>query len=173
VAVELLALPGRKASTLGQMQKLVARLSLGPVRTTVQAYRFWGGEDVADPDIAPEIRRAAASRADLVIAKSIGTLIAVEAVRAGLSPKACVFMGVPLRRLQALGLVELLERHLDVIPTLIVQQTGDFNGSFADLAALAGRTGGEVREIPGEDHLYEDIDLIAPLVEPWVSRVLA
>jgi hypothetical protein len=173
VAVELLALPGRKESTLRPMQGLIARLSLGQALATVQTYGFWGGEDVADPDIAPEIRRAAASGAGLIVAKSIGTLIAMEAARAGLSPKACLFMGVPLRRLEALGLVGLLESHLRRIPTLIIQQTGDFNGPFVDLAPLALQAGAEIREIPGDDHLYEDLDLIAPLVDQWLAAAVA
>jgi hypothetical protein len=155
------------------MQGLVARLSLGQVHATVQTHGFWGGEDVADPDIAPEIRRAVASGADLIIAKSIGALIAMEATRAGLSPKACVFMGVPLRRLEVLGLVGLLESHLRRVPTLIIQQTSDFNGPFVDLAPLAARAGAEMREVPGGDHLYEDLDRIAPLTDQWLAEAVA
>lgn len=167
--MRVLGLPGRKPSTLPQMQALLA--ALGLPEAPVQAYGFWGAADVTNPDISPEVMAAAASRAELVVAKSIGTLVTALAERDhGFAPKACVFLAIPLRRFEALELVPLLEAHCRMTPTLVVQQTDDYNGPYAQVARIvAPHPLCQVVEIPGGDHLYEDVDLIAPLVRPWLE----
>jgi hypothetical protein len=165
--VKLLGLPGRKSSTFQHMLDLTSRLRLGQDEAVVQAYGFWGPKDDPNPDPAPEARIAAESRADLVIAKSFGTLVTMVAGRdLGFAPPACVFLGTPLRR--SPDMAALLVAHLSAVPTLLIQQTSDFNGSFAEVAAVAARAPSAMAlEIPGDDHLYEDLDAIAPLIEAW------
>lgn len=168
--MKLLGLPGRKDSTYAHMVDLIARVRIGQDDAVVQTYGFWGPEDHPDPDPRPEARTAAESGADLVIAKSFGTLVTMIAARDhGFAPKACVFLGTPLRRASDMGMR--LAAHLSAIPTLLIQQTADFNGAFEEVAAVAGRAPSALAlEIPGDDHLYEDIDAIAPLVEAWWAR---
>jgi hypothetical protein len=151
------------------MQALLAAVGLG--HAPIQAYGFWSEADHPNPDVGPEVALAAASGADLVVAKSIGTQVAMLAGRDhGFAPAACVFMATPLRRLEALGLVPLLEGHCAARDTLFVQQTADYNGAFADMAAIVGRHSRcWIAEVPGGDHLYEDIDLIAPIVRAWLD----
>lgn len=151
------------------MQALLAALGFDPA--TIQAYGFWSEADHPNPDVGPEVSVAATSGADLVVAKSIGTQVAMLACRDhGLIPDACVFLATPLRRFEALGLVPLVETHCAAIDTLFVQQTADYNGAFADVARIVGRYPRcRIAEIPGGDHLYEDIDLIAPIVRAWLD----
>ena len=168
--MHLLGLPGRKQSTLTQMVDLVGAIGVGQTRSHVQAYGFWGGEDVDNPDVEPEARIAAASGADWVIAKSFGTLVAMTAVGwGGFAPSRCVFIGTPLARLEATGL-DLLEAHCARTPTLFIQQTADFNGPFA---ALADRVSGGGRthcvEVPGGDHLYSDLPPLVDAIEAWLT----
>lgn len=165
--MKLLGLPGRKASTQGQMIELLGAVRLGQSETAVQAYGFWGHEDVADPDVTGEASIAAASGAQMVIAKSIGTLVCMLAEeRHGFAPDRCVFYGVPLRRLEAKGELDLLVAHCRRTPTQIIQQTADFNGAFADLAARVSPWARCV-EVPGEDHLYSDVAPLAAAIEAW------
>lgn len=165
--MKLLGLPGRKSSTFQHMIDLTSRLRLGQDEAAVQAYGFWGPVDDPNPDPAPEARIAAESHADLVIAKSFGTLVTMIAGRDhGFAPPACVFLGTPLRR--SPDMTALLAEHLAAVPTLLIQQSADFNGHFAEVAAVAAQASSAVAlEIPGGDHLYEDIDAIAPLIEAW------
>jgi AcrR family transcriptional regulator len=167
--VRVLGLSGRKPSTLPQMQALLAALGLGDA--PIQTYGFWKEADHPNPDVGPEALIAAASGAELVVAKSIGTQVAMLACRDhGLAPDACVFLATPLRRFEALDLIPLLEGHCVATDTLFVQQTADYNGAYADLARIVRRyPRSRIVEIPGDDHLYEDIELIAPIVRAWLD----
>jgi hypothetical protein len=151
------------------MQALLAALGLG--QAPIQTYEFWREADHPNPDIGPEVAVAATSGADLVVAKSIGTQVAMLACRDhGLAASACVFLATPLRRFEALGLVPLLETHCAAVDTLFVQQTADYNGAFADVARIVGRYPRcRIAEVPGDDHLYEDIEPIAPIVRAWLD----
>lgn len=134
----------------------------------MQEYRFWGTEEVADPDPAPEAVIAAASGADLVIAKSFGTLVTMTAAsRHGFKPARCVFIGTPLLRLQGAGL-DLLTAHCARTPTLFIQQTADFNGAFDALSkVVAGTEHIACAEVPGDDHLYSDLPRLVEVIEEW------
>jgi hypothetical protein len=151
------------------MKALLAALGLR--EAAIQAYGFWREADHPNPDVDPEALAAAKCGADLVLAKSIGTHVAMLACRDhGLDPGACVFLATPLRRFEPLGLIPLLENHCASVDTLFVQQTADYNGPFAELAQIVGPYPRcQVAEVPGGDHLYEDIDIIAPIVRAWLD----
>ncbi len=170
--MKVLGLPGRKPETLGQMQGLMDRLEIGQTEAVVRPHSFWDRADVSNPDISPDPLAVSVSAADLVISKSIGALIVMLARdRHSFAPQACVFLGTPLARFVAEGWVPLLEAHCAAIPTLFIQQTADYNGAYRDLAAIVARHPlCTAREIPGGDHLYEDLELIAPLIEAWVNE---
>ena len=165
----VLGLHGREPSTRFQMEALLAALGAGA--EAIQAYGFWEDADYSDPELGLEAAVAGASGAEVVVAKSIGTLVTLLAGRDhGLAPKACVFLATPMRRFQAQGWVSLLEDHCAAIPTLFIQQTDDFNGAHADLATVvAPHRECRALEIPGADHLYEDIGRIAPPVRDWLA----
>jgi len=165
--MKLLTLPGRKPSTLEPTQRLLAALGLDA--HTIRPHGFWSAPDVNDPDIAPEVLAVAASGAELIIAKSIGALITMAAWRDhGFAPRACLFLGTPLKRLEALDLVPLLQAFAAAIPTLFIQQAADFNGAHAELARRVGRAA-LTAEVPGDDHRYEDIDAILPFATAWLD----
>ena len=169
--MKLLGLPGREPSTLGQMQGLLTRLEVGQTETEIRRHAFWETE-WTNPDLLPEAQVVGDLAADLVVAKSIGTLIAMlAAARHGFAPTACIFIATPLNRLVAEQGLGLLAAHCEAIPTLFLQQTDDFNGAYAPLAELVTRHPRcTAVEVPGDDHLYEDLDLIAPLIEAWVNE---
>lgn len=167
--MKLLGLPGRLESTHVQMVDLVNTVRLGQSRTSVQTYGFWTGGDSSDPNIAPEAEIAALSGADVVFAKSIGTLVAMLAAdRHGFSPEKCVFLGTPLRRMKAKGELELLRSYCRRTPTLFIQQTDDATGGWAELAAFVAPWSSCV-ELAGDDHLYADAAGLAAVIEAWVA----
>jgi hypothetical protein len=151
------------------MQALFA--DLGLPETSIHTYGFWPAGEVPDPDPYPDADEVGRRGADLVVAKSFGTLVAMLARRDhGLAPRTWVFLATPIRRFEAQGWIPLLKAHCAVAPTLFVQQTDDFNGPYADLAGLvAPYPQCRVVEVPGGDHLYEDIATVAPPVRAWLA----
>ncbi|MFD3264253.1 hypothetical protein [Phenylobacterium ferrooxidans] len=170
--MKVLGLPGRKPETLGQMQALIDRLEIGQTEAVVRPHSFWDRADVSNPDISPDAQAVSESGADLVISKSIGNLIVMLAGdRHGFAPQACVFLATPLARFIPEGWIPLLEAHCAAVPTLFIQQTANYNGAYRDLAAIVARHPlCTAREIPGDDHRYEDVELVAPLIEAWVNE---
>jgi hypothetical protein len=163
--VRILGLPGRLPETFDHMQALLASLAEASDVVEAQRYGFWDG-GVADPDFAGEARRAAASAPESVVAKSLGCLVAMEACAVhGLTPRACVFIGVPLRRLEAEGRADMLARHASAIPTLFIQQPDDPTGRLADLARRV--PGAACRTASGDDHVYSDLAELARFVRSW------
>ena len=166
--MSLLALPGRKPETLTWMRALLH--DLGEPDALVQCYGFWCDPDTPNPDIAREIALVAASGATRVLAKSIGALIAMRARRdTDFAARSYVFVGAPVKRLQALGWPDLLAQQALAAQTLFIQQTGDPTGTFAELSA-ARPANATRREVPGADHAYTDTRALAALADMVVSR---
>ncbi|HEY8004265.1 MAG TPA: hypothetical protein VIE16_08555 [Phenylobacterium sp.] len=164
--MRLLGLPGRLPSTFPAMQALAARLTGAGDTARVQPYGFWGG-DFTNPDVEPEAAIAGGSGAERIVALSIGCLVAMRAhIAHGLRPCACVFIGAPVRRLAAEGRLDLLARQAHAVPTLFVQRTADPTGAFAELAAALPHDG-QLRELAGEIHAYEDVETLAAMIEAW------
>ncbi len=152
------------------MSGLLSVIDLGQSRVTLQRYGFWEQTtDSPDPDVTPEAEIAARSGAELVIAKSIGTLITLIAnERFGFKPAKCVFIGTPLRRYEAENRVSLLERFATNTPILFIQQTNDFNGRFSALKAVVEKYKHcAVVEVPGSDHRYTDVKELKRCIENW------
>jgi hypothetical protein len=146
---------------------VIARLPLGQTETTIQAYDFWSDDDISNPDIVPEVEKVVAARADIVIAKSIGTFIAMTAwQQSSRLPAYAVFMGTPVQRLEALGKLDLLRDYSARATTLFIQQRDDFNGPYAKLKDAIS-PGARAIEILGGDHLYEDVERITDLIRRW------
>ena len=54
------------------------------------------------------------------------------------------------------------------VPTLAIQQSEDFAGSFAELNALvSGRA--RTIEVPGSDYEYKDVDQLAEWIGDFVN----
>ena len=163
--MRVLGLPGRLEATFPRMQAIVAALSPDAV---VHRYAAWPDDPV--PDEEAEAARVGPFRPDLVVAVSLGTLVAMAArARHSLEAKAYVFLGVPLDRLKAEGRVAILGEQALAAPTLFIQQTNDFTGPFADLAATLP-AGVDLREVAGGDHVYDRTEELAALIRAWMSR---
>ena len=163
--MNILGLPGVKAVTKPWLESLLAALADGSVDSEILAYRHWRDAGSADPGF--EASRLRLRSVDLVIAKSLGTLIATRAFdEFAFNPRQAVLIGCPLRRHGADQYAS-LRRFVAAVPTLFIQQTSDFNGSFADLsAAVATLPNASLAEVPGDDHVYADIETLARLIRP-------
>lgn len=169
--MKILGLPGINPATEHWMKKLLDSIELNQSGTIIQRYRCWGMPGT-NLDLEMEAGIAAKTRPAIVIAKSIGTRVAIFAFTKGLlSAKAYIFLGIPLR-----GCVDddisALQMMCNNVPILLIQQTNDPAGSFSDLSSLipVSQTC-KASEVPGDDHRYGNIEQLRQIIESWYSGI--
>jgi hypothetical protein len=163
--LNLIGLPGRDQQTERWLQKLLASLAVAPRTTRVLHYRHWDSDGAPDP--TGEAARAGITAGDLVIAKSMGTLVLAQSCLQGLRPRAAVLIGVPVRHVEA-EVRGALQALANECACLFIQQTNDFTGPFAELASLLDCSAATLVEVPGEDHVYADTDELQSIINSWL-----
>ena len=167
MSLEVLGLPGRDEATVAWLGELLESLALDTAVRRVQRYRFWA--QGTPPDVDTEARLAGAAGADVVVAKSMGTLVAINARQHGLRPRRSVFIGTPIAHYQA-PQHALLKQYCASGAVLFIQQTDDFTGSFgAVAAAVAALPGCRSLEVAGSDHRYDDIGACSDAIAGWLA----
>ncbi|MBB5348462.1 hypothetical protein JWG42_08575 [Desulfoprunum benzoelyticum] len=161
--MHIYALPGINQKTEKWATNLLKELE-GPDRTmTVQHYAHWDGGGEQCLDLKGEIESLNGRDIDLLIAKSLGVMIALIACDKGIiAPKKMVLIGTPVTGFREKGLdLRQLAAGPD-IPLLFIQQAQDIVGSCASLRQeISGMKGAEIVEIPGDNHQYKDLKLLA------------
>jgi pimeloyl-ACP methyl ester carboxylesterase len=169
--VQLLVLPGNHPSIRAWAERVAQTLARNFERTRVHDYEHWetGQERI---DFERELDRLPPVGAHtLVLGKSAGAALALLAIdRQRIAPERLVLIGLPLRFARAV--------HVDLagpicrlsVPTLLIQQSSDPGAPFTEAAEFAApcKTCKAV-EVAGDDHLYNDIDEWAHVVETWMS----
>ena len=163
--MKLLGLPGRNPETEAWMGAITSSLKLGQSATEVAHYGHW--DNGGDPDVPGEAARLAIGSGDVVIAKSMGTMVLLAAYRSGSAPARAVFIGTPISAYPEEARA-LLGEFASQIPSLFIQQNRDVTGTFADVAAVVGGAGlASMAEVEGEDHVYADTEMLSKLIEEW------
>ena len=109
----------------------------------------------------------------MVVAKSAGTLLAMQAAAVGiLKPVKCIFLGLPITfaAKHMIDLKSLLAAHK--APSLIIQNDRDPMGSFdeiAELVAMVGKDKFAVQSQVGSDHCYEDYPEISSYIYKFME----
>jgi len=138
-----------------------------------QYYSHWDNDGVLDLDIELEkLSKEVAEKDDcIVFAKSAGTILTINAVTSGLfKPLKCIFVGMPIS-LDDEGSIDAIKKleSFDV-PTLVIQKTSDPVSSFSTVQKVVERFPNiKLVEIPGDDHKYDDFELINGLVEEFLK----
>lgn len=136
---------------------------------TTQHYRHWStGDKSADIDYEISVAHQGTLGLDpyVIIAKSIGTVIAVKGSAEGkLKPKKLILLGVPVNG----GITkELFSAYLQAVDVevVVVQNTKDPLGAFSDVkGAFTGSSKSIVFvELPSDTHDYLDFDAIKKLI---------
>ncbi len=160
------ALSGRRIETEVWLKSLLAAAKYPDAEVT--RYRHW--ETDAEASVAFEAARLANQSPQLVIAKSLGTVVAATAFCLHeFNPTIAVLIGIPYVALES-NEVQFLRRFAASIDTLFIQQAQDPGGSAALLAAALRITRGEVVVVPGNDHLYSDTTALASILGRWTKR---
>ncbi len=166
--MKILGLPGVKPETESWMRDLLLGLQKSPFDFKIAQYRHWSND--YDPDVNHEASCLADSSIDYVVAKSLGTVISTLAFDTfNFKPRKAIFIGSPLRR-HSTNNFESLSQFVSSVPTLFIQQASDFNGSYIELAKIVQTFhNGAIVEVPGEDHLYDDINELQKILLPVLS----
>lgn len=169
--MNIFALPGISQKTERWAQNLLQELEAPDRSMTVQHYRHWDCADSHCLDLNGEIERLRDCRIDLLVAKSLGAMIGLSACGQGLiAPRQLVCIGTPVTSMREQNIdLRLLVSQLKV-PSLFIQQTNDVVGSCASLReAVSGIPEVELVEIPGDNHQYKDLKLLARHIKRWLS----
>jgi hypothetical protein len=95
--MKILGLPGINPITEQWMKNLLHVLDLGQTVSIVQKYRCWQNPG-ARLDVEVELERAGKEHADLIIAKSIGIVVALHGYKKILfAVKGYIFIGTPVK----------------------------------------------------------------------------
>lgn len=153
------------------MKKLLVSIELNQSETIIQQYHCWNTPGTG-LDLETEANIAAQTTPDIVIAKSIGTRVAIYAFTNGLlSTGTCIFLGIPLRGC-SMDEISALQKLCVSVPILLIQQTEDPAGGFSALASLIPASPTCVAcEVPGNDHRYGNIKQLRQIIESWYSGI--
>jgi hypothetical protein len=169
--MNIFALPGISPKTERWATNLLKELE-APDRTMhVQRYRHWDcGDTEQCLNLQDEVLRLQGSAIDLLLAKSLGVMIGLQACSKGLiAPGRAVFIGTPVTGFRENNMeLKQLVAGLN-IPALFIQQTSDIVGSCASLRGeIADIAQVELVEIPGDNHQYKDLKLLARHIKRWL-----
>lgn len=145
----------------------------------VHDYAHWeSGEPSIDIDkeLAALSKKINASDEYMFVAKSMGTVLAAKGIAAGiLSPKLCVFMGIPLRAIAQDSIP--FGQWLQHCPAKIVilQNSHDPLGSAAEIQDYLVQhniTDRQVTELDGKTHDYPDLNRLKQEVAHSIHQIL-
>ena len=164
--MQVVALPGRRSETEPWLRDLL--LASGLPDSGVVRYRHWYSD--AEASVSFEAALLSDQAPQLVVAKSLGTVIAATAFgHHSFRPAAAVLVGTPFQAIAAEDL-RLLQKFARGVETLFIQQTEDPGGAAAELRDALQLTRGQVAAVPGSDHLYSDTCALVNALLPWAAQ---
>ena len=166
--MKFLGLPGIRPATKKWLQDLIVALGEDYRDSKILEYRHWS--DNSNVDIGYEASYLENVSVDLVIAKSLGTAVATQAFDSfNFRPKYAVLIGSPLKR-HSQDNYSLLNKFVDSVPTLFIQQTADIVGSYGELKEVVRKLqNARIKEVPGDDHVYDNIDELRSIIQSALS----
>ena len=161
--MNIFALPGINQKTEKWAANLLQEFAADDRNMTVQHYGHWDGGGEQCLNFQGEVERLRGCEIDLLVAKSLGVMIGLVACSRGIiAPEKMVLIGTPVTafREQDIDLRQLVAGLTG--PRLFIQQANDIVGSCASLRdAVSGIESVEIVEIPGDNHQYKDLKLLA------------
>jgi len=170
--MKIILLPGINQKTEKWAAGLISELALPNSSATIQRYSHWEGDGERCMMLESEVERLKGVEVDLLIGKSLGVVVGLQACRRGfITPKQAVFIGTPV--------TSFLEENLDLaaqadrlgIPALYIQQKDDVVGTSAMLCAQVGKAPqATIVEVPGNNHQYKDLKLLTRHIQKWLGK---
>ena len=170
--MNILFLPGIAQKTEAWAQKLMKELALENCQLTIQRYGHWDSEGEGCMQLEGEVEKLhGIAEVDLLLAKSIGVVVALMAInRKVIKPARVVLIGTPVLSCseENIDLKRLAEEL--AIPALYIQQKDDVVGSSGALCTEVGKAElATVIEVPGNNHQYKDLRLLCRHIRKWLE----
>lgn len=105
-----------------------------------------------------------------IISKSIGSVISIIGIsEKKIKPKKVVILGYPLKLInEKKPNVNLLIKEISKeIEVLVIEQKDDPIGKYKDVKNELNNM--NIIEIPGNDHCYDDINIIKPIIDKFLD----
>lgn len=172
--MKLLLLAGNSLHNKEWIEEVERTLAPHFNQTLVHYYQHWStGDELIDLEY--ELEQLTASIGDLagwvVFAKSAGTILIIRGCYENkIKPLKCVFAGTAIGWAEAQGMNvhEWLKNYS--IPTLFIQKTSDPAIGYLDLANLLNDVVNvTTKEIPGDNHSYEDLRVLESEVTQFLK----
>jgi len=166
-----LLLPGNSPRHAEWIEALKDAVSSQFEVTKTQHYAHWQtGEQWAnvEHEINVSKEKVASLEPYVIIAKSIGTVIAAKGTASQvLQPEKLILLGVPIKGGADIETFLAFLQKIK-IPVIIVQNTADPFGSFADVKSVFQGAGPHTSfiELPGDTHDYLDFSAITRIAHP-------
>lgn len=157
------ALSGRNPNTASWMLSVTSLIGLP--ENCLHHYRHWSSEEMAN--VEHEARLLTGLKATVLVAKSFGTHVAALAhEQRNFKPAVAVLIGTPFSPMteQELNRFQIFASSQ---PTLFIQQETDPGGNAALLAGALRLRNATVAAVPGNDHLYSNVNELAKVILGW------
>ncbi len=164
--MKTLLLPGANPRTIEWLNELTNELNIVHFKSNLHKYVFWQEVD-ADKYVNREVSNLSSDHYGLVIAKSFGSLVLLEATldKQVTWDKAIIF-GVPLKITESTKFNFDGFKILKDNSILIVQQRDDILGKAEELKNYCDEN---LLVIDGSDHQYEQFHLYKDEVVNWLK----
>ncbi|PST85458.1 hypothetical protein C9I86_18800 [Photobacterium sp. NCIMB 13483] len=166
--MKILAIPGKMPITESWLFKILSATQWRQEQVEMHRFAAWDNEQAFSVD--KELTYLPSGHFDVVITKSIGTLITLKAQNT-ISWDRLVLIGVAwsLFSESEHDLLPALDEKGQ--PVLIIQENHDPFGSYAEIAAaVAGKHNISCVEIMGDRHQYANTEAIGKLINHWVKE---
>ena len=138
------------------------------------SYEHWKKEGSIDFDI--ELNNLERITKDIkdyyIVAKSAGSILALMGITQQIiNPKCLVILGLPLKYIQErnISTKDLINRANNKTKIFVIQQKNDPMGSFEEVKEELP-VNIKILEIPGDDHVYENMDGIKLFVDKFINE---
>ena len=162
----VLYLPGASELVKDHGIKFAAAMGMHSNDVVSIAYPFWNG---AKPELGSILAEIPHNNFDVCIARSLGALICLEALRMGLlTTRHIVLFGIPFNMCLAIGVNEAQLKHTaEAYDVLIIHNTRD---PIAQLGELTQSLSNKVLFIEVEDHDYDDFERYRSMITQYLKR---
>lgn len=166
--MKILAIPGKMPITESWLSKIISATQWQKAPVDMHRFVAWGSDQEFNVD--NEISHLPSGHFDVVITKSIGTLITLKAQKT-ISWDRLVLIGVAWSLFSEAERELLPELNKKGLPVLIIQENHDPFGSYAEIeAAVTGKDNITCIEVKGDRHQYSDTEAIGKLINNWVRE---
>lgn len=164
--MKTLLLPGINPGTIEWISELAEELGIAPGESHIHRYSFWSDNSI-EPDLTNEASYLPKDEYDLVVGKSFGSLIVMQAhLENRIQYDRAILLGIPIKSFQKRSISQEALSLLQDDKIFVIQQRND---KFGMIEELGENKPVNLLTIDGDDHLYNNYELYVDQVRRWVN----